>query len=345
MKVRFFNPAKQYQEHKKEFDKAMQDVLGRGDLILRKDLEEFEKKFAKYIGTKYAVGVNSCTDALYICLRGLGVGRGDYVLVPSRTFVATVQVIVQVGATPIFYDLDGFTNGFDGKEYNIKAIIPVHIEGAFDKFFTDILKQAKKNKWHVIEDAAQALGAKKNNKMAGSYGIAGCFSFYPAKILGCFGDGGMITTNNKKLYEYARECRNHFKLTNTDWGVNSRLDNIQAAVLNVKFKYLKDALRRREEIAQMYHKDLNGIPDLVLPRAEKGRVWQDYIVETSKRDELFEYLKKEGIETMKNNYPFPVKKLPLAQNYEDSTLRLPCNETLADNEIKYVINKVKQFYA
>lgn len=340
MNIKFFNPALIYQKHKEEFDSEMQRVLLAGDLILRSDVEKFEKNLAEYVGTKYAIALNSGTDALYLALRGLGIGQGDEVLVPSRTFVASVQVIIQVGATPIFYDLNG-TLTYGEK---VRAIIPVHIEGAFDNNFEHILEIAKEKGWYVIEDAAQALGATQNGKMAGSFGIAGAFSFYPAKILGAFGDAGALTTNDEKLYNWVKGARGHFKEDARDWGINSRMDNIQAAILNVRFKYLPEMLARRQEIAEMYQKGLKDLP-LELPPHTEGRVWQDYICGTIKRDELFDYLKEQGIETMKNNYPFPVPKLPQSQKYENETLRLPCNENLKNEEIDFVINAIKNFYS
>ena len=338
--VKFFNPGLIYKNHKKEFDSEIQRVLSAGDLILRGDVEKFEKTLAKFVGTKYAVGLNSCTDALYLALRGLGIGQGDEVLVPSRTFVATVQVIIQVGATPIFYDLDGALTFTE----NTKAIIPVHIEGAFDINFQHVLDSAKATGVYIIEDAAQALGAKQGKKMAGSFGVAGCFSFYPAKILGAFGDAGALVTNDKKLYEWVKGARNHFKDTAEDYGVNSRCDNLQAAILNVKFQYYEQALARRKEIAEMYQKGLSDIKELELPKHSEGRIWQDYICRTNKRDQLFDYLNENGCEVLKNNYPFPVPKLPQAQAYENETLRLPCSETLTDEEVAEVITAIKQFF-
>jgi len=340
--IRFFNPGLGYSQIRKEVLGATDRVLTNGDLILREDTEKFEKHLADFCGTKYAIGLNSCTDALYLALRGLGIGPGDFVLVPSRTFVASVQVIKQVGAEPIFYDLDGALPIDEIR--NIKAIIPVHIEGAFDTHFDHILKIAEKYGWHVIEDAAQALGAVHNSKKAGSFGIAGCFSFYPAKILGAYGDAGALVTNDEKMYNYVKDARNHFKTDARDWGVNSRLDNLQAAYLNIKFRKLGETLERRKQIAEKYTTELGGISGLELPRHTDGRVWQDYIVRTEKRDMLYDYLKEVGVETMKNNYPFPVPKLPMAQKYEDETLRLPCNELLTDEEVDYVIKMVRNFY-
>lgn len=348
IKIRFFDPGLIYKTHKKEFDSEIQRVLSAGDLILRDDVERFEKRLARYCGTKYAVAVNSCTDALFLALKALKIGVGDEVLVPSRTFVATPQVIVQAGATPVFYDLDCKAKITE----KTKAIIPVHIEGTFGANMKKLVKECKKYKVHIIEDAAQALGATQDGKKAGSFGIAGCFSFYPAKTLGCFGDGGGLVTNDKKLYEWVKGARNHFsKYVRSgereflpEWGFNSRMDNLQAAILNVKFKYYNKILARRKEIAKMYDKALKNINNLELPLHTPGRVWQDYIVRTTKRDELFTFLKEQGIETLKNNYPFPVPKLPQSQAYEDETLRLPCNEVLTNKEVNYVIKKIKEFY-
>ncbi len=338
MNIRFFNPGLTYQRHKKEFDLAFEKIMSEGQLILRDDVKKFEKTLANYVGTKYAVALNSCTDALYLALRGLGIGEGDEVLVPSRTFVASAQVIVQAGATPVYYDLDGILKITD----KTKAIIPVHVEGAFDNHFERILEIAKISNLYVIEDAAQAFGAEYYGKKAGSFGIAGCFSFYPAKTLGAFGDAGALVTDDEKLYNWIKGARNHFKETAEDWGVNSRLDNLQAALLNVRFPHYEKALARRKEIAEMYSRELKELEWLELPLHIEGRIWQDYIIRTKKRDELFNYLKEKGIETMKNNYPFPVPKLPLAQKYEDETLRLPCNENLTDAEISEIIISIKQ---
>ena len=340
-KVRFFSPGLTYKAHKTEFDQAFKRVMSEGQLILRSDVEEFEKWLARYVGTKFAVATNSCTDALYLALRALKIGHGDEVLVPSRTFVASAQVIVQVGATPIYYDLDGNLDITS----KTKAIIPVHIEGHLDEHFDKILAISEEKGIPVIEDAAQGLGAVNySGKMAGSFGIAGCFSFYPAKILGAFGDAGALVTNDENMYRYVKDARNHFKDDARDWGVNSRMDNLQAALLNVRVKYIDEMLTRRKEIAEMYAQGLCDIFALQLPPHIEGRVFQDYIVRTKQRDDLFIFLKENGVETLKNNYPFPVPKLPLAQAYEDETLRLPCNENLKDREVKRVITVIKQFF-
>jgi len=340
--IRFFNPALGYIEIKEEIDKEIERVLLAGDLILRKDVEAFEMNLSAYIGTKYAVALNSGTDALYLALKALHIGIGDEVLVPSRTFVATAQVVKQVGANLRFYDMEYDIESLVTEQ--TKAIIPAHVEGEFDPLFKDVLAVAEKHDLYVIEDACQALGAFNTEaKSAGSIGDIGCFSFYPAKILGAYGDGGALVTDNEEVYNYVKEARNHFKTDYSDWGINSRLDNIQAAILNVKMKYLPDILEKRQWCAEAYSKGLRDIP-LELPEHRVGRVWQDYVVRTPQRDALYEYLKEKGVETMKNEYPFPVPKLPFAEEYEKETLRLPCNELLTDEEISTVIELINKFY-
>lgn len=342
-KVRFFNPGLTYKKHKTDFDRAFKRVMKNGDLILRKDVEDFETWLAGYIGTQYAVALNSCTDALHLALRYLKIGPGDEVIVPARTFVATVQVIVQVGATPVLVDIN---ENYEQKiTEKTKAIIPVHIEGQVAEGMGEVLGLARDRGITVIEDAAQALGAVYEGKKLGSYGLAGCFSFYPAKILGAFGDAGALVTNDENLYNWVKGARNHFKEDARDWGVNSRTDNLQAALLNVRVPKIEDMLARRKEIAEKYAEGLKDIPGLTLPIHSEGRAWQDYIVRTERRDELFLFLKDRNCETLKNNYPFPIPKTPEAQKYEDETLRLPCNENLKDREIQHVIEVIKKFFA
>lgn len=343
MKIKFFDPAKGYSKIKDEVSTEIDRVLSAGDLILRDDVERFEKSLAEYVGTKYAVALNSGTDALYLSLKALGIGKDNEVLVPSYTFVATAQVIKQVGGKPILYDIDGLISYTEGKAQrlgdilnHINALIIVDMEGMVNTY-PGRVDAANRFNIPIIEDACQAIGALKNPTSD-----VQCWSFYPAKILGAYGDAGAITTNNKKIYDYIREARNHFKDSNSDWGVNSRMDNLQAAILNVKFKYLPEVLKIRKNIAEMYDQYLKGINGLELP--EPRKVYQDYVIKTDRRDELFNYLKEQGIETLKNNYPWPIPKLPKAQEYEDTTLRIPCNENLTDEEVLYIIEKIQQFY-
>lgn len=340
--VKFFDPGLSYQMLRPEIDLEMQRVLSSGDLILREDVERFEKTLADFVGTKYAVGLNSGTDALYLALKAAGIGKGDTVAVPSHTFVATAQVVVQVGAEPLLVDLYDMDLNFEFY-MPCKAIMPAHIAGDFCADMRSLIAEAKERGMLVIEDACQALGAEQHGKKAGAWGDMGAFSFYPAKILGAYGDAGALVTDNEEYANEVRELRNHYKKDYSKWGINSRLDNLQAAVLNVKFKYLSQTLARREAIALHYLEELEDVL-IFTPNPSPGRVWQDFIIETDKRDELYDFLKEQGIETMKNEYPMPIAKKILAGSFEVHSLRLPINEVLTDEEIDYVIIKIKEFY-
>lgn len=330
--IRFFDPAKTYAAHKDEFDTAYERVMSTGELVGpdRKDVLEFEANLAKFTGKKYAVALNSGTDALYLSLKALGISEGDEVIVSSHTFVASLQVIVQLGATPVQVDL-----GEDWQAYitpKTKAVIPCHIAGEVLNW-----QRATNQIIPMVDDSCQALGA------SGLIGDIQCWSFYPAKILGAFGDAGGITTDDEKLARDIKDLGNHWKSDYSKWGVNSRMDNLQAAFLNVRMKYLPDAIARRREIAEMYDTRLDKLY-IKTPIQNEGRVYQDYIIEVDNRGSLYEYLKAQGIETMKNDYFFPVPKKEKATKYESRTLRLPCNENLQDSEIEEVIKAVNTFY-
>ena len=325
--IRFFDPGKAYLAIKEEVDAEMQRVLTSGDLILRHDVCQFEESFAQYVGTKYAIGVASGTDALILSLKALGVtGK---VLVPSYSFRATVEAVVHAGCEPVLYDFDDFLD-FRG----VSAWIPAHIAGDKDPLFTkENIEKAKEV--IIIEDACQAVGAFP------IVGDTACYSFYPAKILGCYGDGGAIATNNEELYSKLLIYRNHNKGDWSEVGYNSRLDNLQAAVLNMNLKYLPDAIARRREIAEMYY---DGLEEVV-PDSQRN-VYQDYIIVTTKRDALYDFLLENGIETLKNGYPYPAlyPKGEQTIRYEDNSLRLPCNPELTDEEVEYIIEKVNEFH-
>lgn len=326
MQVRFFQPGLWYSQHRDEILPEIDRVLTAGDLILRADGETFEKNLAAFCGKQYAVGLNSGTDALYLALKAVGVKEGDDVIVSAHTFVASVQVIVQLGANPILVDMDD--NWKKHITPNTTACIPCHIAG-------EVLDWEPVDGIHMIDDACQGIGAQ------GYKGVIQCWSFYPAKILGAYGDAGGITTDGE---EYARDIKdlgNHWKSDYSKWGINSRLDNVQAVVLNVKLKYLHKALARRKEVAQMYIAGIRSIEGL--PNDNDNRVWQDFIFYHVDRDGLYEHLKSAGIETMKNEYPFPIAKKSRAFNFERNTLRLPCNENLTDEEVMYVIETINSF--
>lgn len=336
MKVRFFNPGLGYQKIREEVLSEVDRVLTAGDLILRDDVEKFEKTLAEYVGTKYAVSLNSGTDALYLALKAFGIGPGDDVLVPSHTFVATAQVVAQCGANPVLFDMDQILHFTE----NTKAVIVAHIAGEIEAKMSMVVQICNDQGIAVIEDACQSLGAVQEERMAGSFGLAGAFSFYPAKILGAYGDAGALVTNDPVIYAYVKEARNHFKTDYSEWGINSRLDNIQAAILNIKFKDHVANLIRRQAIANQY---LNRLSVDILPKNTKGRVWQDFVIKVEKRDELYEFLKENGIESMKNEYFFPIVKGPLSVDYEAHTLRIPCNPDLTDEEVNYVIETINSF--
>jgi len=365
-KVPFVNYPLQYHILEKEIDRAIKDVLNRGDLILRKDVEEFEKKLATFVGTKYAIGLNSGTDALFLSLKSAGVGQGDEVITVSHTFVASIAIIIQAGASPALVDV-GEDFEMDSNKIGkvitkkTKAIIPVHLNGRMCDM-GKIIKIARKYNLIIIEDAAQSLGAKFKGKSAGSFGLTGCFSFFPAKILGSFGDAGGITTNNKEIAQKIRLLRDHGQKTKTEilcYGWNSRLDNLQAAVLNVKFKYLPTWVKRRREIAKIYNKGLAGVKKINLPPFPDSNpdyfdVYQNYVIRTEKRDKLREFLKNKGVETLvKDPIPNHWQKglnlfkfhLPKTERFANEIISLPMYPELTNQQVEYVIDCIRKFYA
>ncbi|MDP2909762.1 MAG: DegT/DnrJ/EryC1/StrS family aminotransferase [bacterium] len=363
MKTPFVNYSLQYKNLEKEIDFAVKDVLTRGDLILRKDVEEFEENLAKFVGTKYAIGVNSCSDALIYSLMAAGVKRGDEVITVSHTFFATIEAIHHLGAEPVLVDVgEDFLMDADKIEEKItsktKAIIPVHLNGRICDM-DRILEIAKKHNLIVIEDSAQALGAEYKRKKGGSFGLAGCFSFYPAKILGAAGDGGAVTTDNPEITDKIRILRNHGQKTKTeivDYGFTSRLHNLQAAILNVKLKYLDGWVERRREIAGIYNEGLKNIEGVKIPFIDgNGRkdAFQNYVLKAEKRNELFEFLKEREVETLVKD-PVPNHwheklglkdfKLPVTERLAKEVVSLPMYPELTDEQIQYIVERVREFY-
>ncbi len=364
-KVPFVNYPLQYRNSKKEIDSAIQDVLLRGDLILRKDVEKFEKNVASFVGTKFAVGVNSCTDALIFALKAAGIKKGEEVITVSHTFFATIEAIHHCGAKPILIDVGDDFLIDPGKIEKVitkrtRAILPVHLNGRMCKM-GEIMAIAKKYNLIVIEDAAQSLGAEFKGKMAGSFGLASCFSFYPAKILGSLGDGGIVTTNNKNIVEKIRLLRNHGQKTKTKivcYGFTSRLHNLQAAILNVKFKYLPKWIKRRREIAQIYTEGLSSIKEIKLPPSPNSNrrffdIYQNYVLKAQKRDKLFNYLKENGVETLIKDSVANHKQpglglshfyLPYSEQLAKEVISLPMYPELTNSQVDYVINCIHNFY-
>src|SRR3989344_738869 len=305
----------QYQALKKEVDLSLAEVLLSGSFIKGEFLERFEKDFAKFVGTKHCIGVASGTDALHLSLVALGIGKGDEVILPVNTFVATAYAVVFTRATPVFVDIDLSTSNIDARligekiTKKTKAIIPVHLYGQpaeMDK----IVSLAIKNKLFVLEDAAQAHGATYKKKPVGSFGNVAAFSFYPGKNLGAYGDGGAITTNSNKLNKILRQLREYgakTKYLHQRIGYNSRLDAIQAAILQIKLKYLSDWNKKRQKAASYYDKLLKEIPFIKIPVINKNTtsVFHLYVIRTPKRNSLINHLSMDGIQAG-IHYPKPL---------------------------------------
>jgi dTDP-4-amino-4,6-dideoxygalactose transaminase len=316
------SPLANYLSHQAEIDQALKGALERGWYFLGQEVAGFESEFADYLGMGHAVGLGSGTDALYFALRAREIGPGDIVATVSHTAVATVAVIEQCGATPLFVDIDAATFTMDVGQLadtipkyrgRIKAIVPVHIYGQAARI-TDIMEIAARNGLHVIEDCAQAHGAKWQDRKVGTFGDIAAFSFYPTKNLGALGDGGAIVTNDdglakrvRLLREYGWEERYVSKIP----GLNSRLDELQAAILRVKLRHLDEDNERRIKLAQFYDRELSGHPLLTLPQraSEATHVYHQYVIRTPARDRLRDYLRDCGTGTL-IHYPVPVHQQP-----------------------------------
>ena len=363
-KVRFVEPAKVYRMMKDELDAAYFDVMSRGELIDRGHLRKFEENLARVVGTKYAVGLNSGYDALHMSLRAAGIGAGDEVIVPAHTFVATCSAVVNVDATPVLVDV--------GRDFNVdpeqvetaitpktRAIIAVHLSG-YMADMPSITKIAEQHGIVVIEDACQSLGSSIDGRMAGSWGLTGCWSFYPFKILGGYGDGGAITTDDPEVAVFARRMRYNGEDRETGeyhgHGFTCLLDNLQAAFLDVKLRHLPAAIERRKAVAERYRRGLRDIPDLLLPHYAKAgfdHVYQNYTLRAKQGNAFSEYLKQNGIEVLtqfrKPYYKHQALKLvdrgfPETEAISREVCSLPMNVELTDEEIDYVIRTVRSFY-
>lgn len=365
MKVNFVDLKRQYHTIKKEIDSAIKQVIENSHFILGQDVESLENEFAKLVGTKYAVSVGSGLSALELGMKALGIGTGDEVLVPVNSYIASASAVSLAGATPVLVDCleDTFNIDIVKAEKAItkktKAIMPVHLYGQVADM-ENVLKLARKYKLKVIEDACQAHGASFKKKMAGSFGDFAAFSFYPGKNLGAYGDGGLVTTNSKGLVDKIKMLRNYGqkeKYKHYLLGGNSRLDNLQAAVLLVKLKKLKEWNAKRLENARLYNQLLDGLPP-VTPKIfpEFNHIFHLYVVRVNNRDKLSEYLSKAGIATQMH-YPIPIHlqpaykplgykkgEFPIAEKLSSEILSLPMFPELKKNEIKYICKKIKDFY-
>ncbi len=364
--IPFLDLKRRYFLYKKEIDKAVNRSLGSGWFILGKELHDFEEKFANHLGVRCAVGVNSGTDAIFLALKALGVGSGDEVITVANTATPTVSAIRMAGAMPVFVDIDQDTFNMDPDliESKITArtrvILPVHLYG-FPADMDRIVAIARKHQLKVVEDAAQAHGASYKKKPVGAIGNVGCFSFYPTKNLGAFGDAGAVVTNNVKLAETIRQLRNYgevSKYENIREGVNSRLDEIQASILNWGLAKLAVWNERREVLARIYTSELSGLP-IDLPQAsdrDRTSAWHLFVIRCGDRDRLRDDLKDRGIETA-IHYPKPIfeqtaykflakggRDVPVTKKVMSEILSLPLYPELSEKEIMEVCRAVRLFY-
>ena len=341
-------------------------VMERGAFILQKDCADFERGIEQFLNVEHAIGVANGTDGLIIALRASGVQPGDEVIVPSHTYVASAASIHFVGATPVLVDCrDDHLIDPAAVESAVSSkttcVMPIQLNGRTADM-TALQQIAERHNLLIVEDAAQGLGSKFKGRNAGTFGAAAEFSLYPAKVLGCFGDGGIITTNSDSVAEQARLLRDHGRNDSgvvVTWGLNSRLDNLQAAVLNVRLKHFHAEIERRRELARLYRANLEDVDELLLPPGPDGDpdhfdVYQNYEIEAERRDDLRAHLEKEGVRTILqwagtpvHGFGLPgvrVTDLPRTTLLFERCLLLPMNTSLTDDEIRYVCSSIRRFY-
>lgn len=359
MKVDFVDLKAQYQSIKSEMDAAIAGVLQSCAFI---NSRSFEKEFAQYIGAKHCVGVGNGTDALFMAMKGLGLGPGDEVITAANTFIATAEGIGWTGATPVFVDCDPVTYNLDPALLEAaitpktKAIVPVHLYGQ-PADMDPILEIARKHKLHVIEDCAQSHGATYKGRKAGTFGQAACFSFYPGKNLGAYGDAGAVTTDDENLATWVRKLGDHgsnVKYQHDFEGTNSRLDGIQGAVLGVKLRHLDRWTDRRIQVAARYNEGLGDV--CVVPRTMAGvrHVFHLYVIQVGNRDHVMKHLGEQGI-GVGIHYPVPLpvtpayarlgyqaKQFPVACGIAPRLVSLPMHADLTDEQVEHVVREVRK---
>ena len=359
MKVNFVDLKAQYQSIKPEMDAAIQGVL---DSCAFVNSRSFEKDFAAYIGADHCVGVGNGTDALFMAMQCLGLGAGDEVITAANTFIATAEGIGWTGATPVFVDCDPVTYTLDPSKIEAaitsktKAIAPVHLYGQ-PAAMGPIMEIARKHNLLVIEDCAQSHGATWHGRKAGTFGDVACYSFYPGKNLGAYGDAGAITTNNEDLAVKIRQLGDHgskIKYQHDFEGLNSRLDGIQGAVLSVKLKHLDKWTDRRIEVARMYNEGLKDVCVVPVTAPDVRHVFHLYVIQVNNRDELMNHLQEQGIASG-IHYPVPLPvtpayaslgykaaQFPVACGIADKIVSLPMHGDLTDEDVALVIEEVRR---
>ena len=363
--IYFSSPKDQYLSHKKDINEAIAKVLDSGWYILGNEVKCFEREFAAYIGVSHAFGVGSGTEALHIALKACNIGPGDEVITVSHTAVATVSAITLCGASPVFVDIEPDYFAMDTEKLEAlisprtKAVIPVHIYGQ-PANMAKVISVAQKHNIFVIEDCAQAHGAEYKNRKAGSFGDISCYSFYPTKNLGAVGDGGAVLTNNEELATRVKLLREYGwaeRYISYIDGWNSRLDEIQAAILRIKLNFLDDDNGKRRKIAGIYA-GLQSCTNITLPevRPDANHVYHLYVIKLQERDKLLNYLKDHGIGTL-IHYPVPVHlqraylmkfrgsdNLPVTERTAKEILSLPIYPELEDEQVEKVVEVIKQYY-
>ena len=366
MKIPFVDLKAQYKTIKNEIDDAIQSVIDETAFIKGKYVGKYEKEYAEKYGVKHCIGVANGTDAIYVSLKALGIGKGDEVITVANSWISTSETITQAGARPVFVDIDPAYYTIDHRLIEDKitpktsAIIPVHLFGQPAEI-KKIEQICEKHNLHLVEDCAQAHFAEYKGQKVGTFGIAGTFSFFPGKNLGAYGDAGAIITNDDDFAVKARMYANHgalIKHKHEVEGINSRLDGMQAAVLSVKLKYISGWNEKRLKNALLYNKLLTDIDSIAVPGINENvkHVFHLYVIRTDKRDALQKYLSEKGISTG-IHYPTPLPLLPaykylnhtpsdfpIASDYMDKILSIPMFPELTEEQIQYIADCIKEFY-
>lgn len=366
MQIPFFRYPHVFGQQREEILASVLKVMERGAFILQDELKQFEQQIAAFAGASYAIGMANGTDTLFLALKAAGLQPGDEVILASHTYIATAAAVHFAGGTPVLVEC-GSDHLIDPAAVaaavtpRTKVIMPTQLNGRTADM--DALQAiASKHELLIIEDAAQALGSKFKGKSAGTFGFAGSISLYPAKVLGCFGDGGLLFTNDDKTHTVLRQLRDHGR--NDDglvvrWGMNSRLDNLNAAVCLTKLGIYPQEMERRRQLARLYRDGLKDIEDMTLPPGPDGDpdhydIYQNYEVESGRRDALREYLTANGVRTIIQWAGIPVHQfkdlglpkfnLPKTDSFFQRCFLLPMNTSLTDDEVAYICEVIRKFY-
>ncbi len=366
MEIPFFRYPHVFGQQREEILRAMMQVMERGAFILQSELEEFESAVSEFVGTRNAIGVANGTDSLNLACRAAGIGTGDEVIMASHTYIATAAAVHFAGATPVLVECrEDHLIDPAAVEAAItpqtRAIMPTQLNGRTCDMDA-LLAIAEKHRLVLIEDAAQALGSKFKGKCAGTFGVAGSISLYPAKLLGCFGDGGLLFTDDDETARQLRLLRDHGRNEAgmvVTWGVNSRLDTLNAAICLTKLRIYPEEIERRRQIARLYRERLADLEDMTLPPGpdrdpDHFDCYQNYEVESGRRDALRKHLQKNGVKTIIQWAGTPVHKfeglglpkisLPFTERLFERCFLLPMNTSLTDEEVGYICEQIRNFY-